>query len=261
MNRRQAIELTWQFTKRDVLGRYRGSFLGLGWSLVSPLLMLSLYTFVFSSILKARWPGVDVDSPLLYATNLFAGLIILNFINEVATKSSTLIIGHSNYVKRVVFPLEILGIATVLSAAFHSAISIGLLLLFQWVAAGSLSWSILAIPVLWLPLEIACLGLAWLISALGVYVRDTVQVINVALTLLLFLSPVFFPASAYPEAYKPLLSLNPLVWMIEEMRAITLNGDWPRLAPLLIALIASLFVAYGSRRLFQKARRGFADVL
>lgn len=261
MKRQQAIELTWQFTKRDVLGRYRGSFLGIGWSLVTPLLMLSLYTFVFSAILRARWPGVEVDSPLLYAVNLFAGLIILNFITEVANKSSTLIIGHANYVKRVVFPLEILGVATVLSAAFHSAISMVLLLLFQWIATGSLSWSMLSIPVLWLPLIIASLGLAWLISAIGVYVRDTSQIINVALTLLLFLSPVFFPASAYPEAYKPLLSLNPLVWMIEEMRGITINGEWPSMAPILMALIASMLVAYGCLRLFQKARRGFADVL
>ena len=178
MNRRQAVELTWQFTKRDVLGRYRGSFLGLGWSLVAPLLMLSLYTFVFSTILQARWPGIESESSLLYAINLFAGLIIINFISEVATKASTLIIGHANYVKRVVFPLEILGVSTVLSAAFHSAISIVLLLIFQWIAAGSLSWSILSLPFLWLPLIIASLGLAWLISALGVYVRDTVQVIN-----------------------------------------------------------------------------------
>ena len=261
MKRRQAIELTWQFTKRDVLGRYRGSFLGLGWSMVSPLLMLCLYTFVFSSILKARWPGVAADSPLLYATNLFAGLIIINFINEVASKASTLIIGHANYVKRVVFPLEILGIATVLSAAFHAAISIALLLVFQFIATGNLSWSVVSIPLLLLPLVIASLGLAWLISALGVYVRDTVQVINVALTLLMFLSPVFFPASNYPEAFKPLLSLNPLVWLIEEMRSVTLMGQWPNVGPLLIALISALVVAYGCRNLFRKARRGFADVL
>ena len=138
MNQQQAIELTWQFTKRDVLGRYRGSFLGLGWSLVSPLFMLVLYTFVFSSILKARWPGIEVNSPLLYATNLFAGLIIINFISEVATKSSMLIVGHTNYVKRVVFPLEILGIATVLSATFHALVSVALLVLFQLMATGSL---------------------------------------------------------------------------------------------------------------------------
>ena len=261
MKRRQAIELTWQFSKRDVLGRYRGSFLGLGWSLVAPLLMLSLYTFVFSTILQARWPGIESESSLLYATNLFAGLIIINFISEVATKASTLIIGHANYVKRVVFPLEILGVSTVLSAAFHSAISIGLLLIFQLIATGSLSWSILSLPLLWLPLLITSLGLAWLISALGVYVRDTIQVINIAITLLLFLSPVFFPASRYPEAYKPLLSLNPLVWMIEDMRAVILMGEWPQLGPLVIALIGSVVVAYVCRRLFQKARRGFADVL
>jgi lipopolysaccharide transport system permease protein len=261
MNRRQALELTWQFTKRDVLGRYRGSFLGLGWSLVAPLLMLSLYTFVFSTILQARWPGIESESSLLYAINLFAGLIIINFISEVATKASTLIIGHANYVKRVVFPLEILGVSTVLSAAFHSAISIVLLLIFQWIAAGSLSWSILSLPFLWLPLIIASLGLAWLISALGVYVRDTVQVINVAITLLLFLSPVFFPASRYPDGFKPLLSLNPLVWMIEDMRSIIINGEWPGPAHLLSALFASIVVAYVCRKLFQKARRGFADVL
>ena len=261
MNQQQAIELTWQFTKRDVLGRYRGSFLGLGWSFVSPLFMLVLYTFVFSSILKARWPGIEVNSPLLYATNLFAGLIIINFISEVATKSSMLIVGHANYVKRVVFPLEILGIATVLSATFHALVSVALLILFQVMATGSLHFSTLSLPILWLPLIVASFGLSWLISALGVYIRDTIQMINILITMLMFLSPVFFPASAYPEQFKFLLTLNPLVWMIEEMRNVTLQGHWPHPGQLLLAVVSSSVIAYVCRRLFRKARRGFADVL
>ena len=261
MNKRQAIELTWQFTKRDILGRYKGSFLGLGWSLLSPLFMLVLYTFVFSSILRARWPGINVDSPLLYAVNLFAGLIIINFISEVASKSSTLIIGHANYVKRVVFPLEILGIATVLSATFHALVSITLLILFQFIATGALHLSIISLPMLWLPLMIASFGMAWLISALGVYIRDTIQMINILVTMLMFLSPVFFPASAYPEQFKFLLGLNPLVWMIEEMRSVTLQGQWPHPLPILLAIVSSCLIAYVCKRLFQKARRGFADVL
>jgi len=261
MRTKQVIELTWQFTKRDVIGRYKGSFLGLGWSLLSPLFMLGLYTFVFSTILRTRWPGISEQSPLLYATNLFAGLIIINFINEVTIKSSTLILGNANYVKRVVFPLQILGISTVLSAGFHASVRIGLLILFQFIGTAQLPLSIVSIPMLWLPLMISALGISWIISAISVYIRDAVQFINIGLTLLLFLSPVFFPASAYPERYRPFLNLNPLVWMIEEMRQVALGGEWPNPASLCIALVGSTLMAYCCLRLFKRASRGFADVL
>lgn len=261
MNRRNQLELIWQLTKRDVIGRYKGSWLGIGWSFAYPLLMLCLYTFVFSGIFNARWPGVNTDSELMFATNLFAGLVVLNMIAEVASKASTLILSNVNYVKRVVFPLEILGIATVLSAAFHAAVSIILLIFFRFLASGSIPWSILLIPVLWLPLCILCIGLAWAISALGVYIRDMALLVNVGISLLLFLSPIFFPSSAYPEKWRGVLELNPLVWMIEEMRSIIIQGKWPKPLPLAVAMVSAIATTYFCYQFFKKARRGFADVL
>lgn len=261
MKRSNLLELIWQLTKRDVIGRYKGSWLGIGWSFAYPLLMLCLYTFVFSGIFNARWPGVNTDSKLMFATNLFAGLVIINMLAEVASKASTLILSNVNYVKRVVFPLEILGIVTVLSATFHAAVSIVLLIFFKLIASGSLSWSILAIPILWLPLCIFCSGLGWAISALGVYIRDMALLVNVGISLLLFVSPIFFPSSAYPERWRGVLELNPLVWMIEEMRSIIIQGAWPKPLPLVVAMVSAIATTYFCYQFFKKARRGFADVL
>jgi lipopolysaccharide transport system permease protein len=261
MRRRQRIELIWELTRREVTGRYKGSLLGIGWSFAYPLLMLAIYTFVFSSIFRARWPGAGNDSGLLFATNLFAGLVIFNLVSECATKSPPLIISQANYVKRVVFPLEALAVVTVAGAAFHAAIGVLLLLVFKWGATGHLSFSLLSLPLLWLPLLAGTLGLVWVVSAASVYIRDVALLVNVGLSVLLFLSPIFFPASLYPERWRPLLALNPLVWMIEQMRAVVIDGQWPNLLQLMVATLVGLLVAWLGYRFFQKARRGFADVL
>lgn len=261
MRRSQWIDLTRQLTLREIMGRYQGSLFGIGWSIAQPLLMLTVYTFVFSGIFKARWPGMDSDSGVLFATNLFAGLVIFNFVAECATKAPELIVINANYVKRVVFPLEILGSVTVLAAGFHALIGIALLITFKVIATGSIPLSILSIPLLLIPLITATAGVVWAVSALGVYIRDINILINVGVNLLLFLSPIFYPASAFPERWAPFLSLNPLVWMIEAMRGSVIKGLWPNPAQLFIATILGLAIAYLGLMVFRKAQRGFADVL
>lgn len=261
MTRQAFFELIWQLTKRDVVGRYKGSVLGIGWSFVNPLLMLALYTFVFSGIFKAKWPGVQHGSDMMFAVNLFAGLIVINMLAEVAAKSTTLIVSNANYVKRVIFPLEALSIVTVLSAAFHAIISIVLLLAFKLIAGGAVSFSVIAIPIIWIPLLIFSLGLSLILSSLGVFIRDMSMIVNVGISLMLFLSPVFFPASAYPQRWKPILSLNPLVGMIEEMRTVVVSNQWPNVASIIWPALLSIAFTYLAYRLFTKSRRAFADVL
>ena len=261
MKRQGFLDLVWQLTKRDVIGRYKGSLLGIGWSFANPLLMLALYTFVFSGIFRTKWPGVQQGSDMMFAINLFTGLIVINMLAEVAGKSTTLVVANANYVKRVIFPLEALSIVTVLSAAFHAVVSIVLLLMFKLIATGTLSLSIISIPVIWLPLLIFSLGLSLILSALGVFIRDTSMIVNIGVSLMLFLSPVFFPAEAYPERWKPLLSINPLVGMIEQMRAISIQGEWPQFAGVAWAAIFALIFTALAWRVFKKARRAFADVL
>jgi lipopolysaccharide transport system permease protein len=260
-------ELWWQLSKREVQGRYRGSMLGWGWSLITPLLMLAVYTFVFSQVFKARWGDLQQSGPLVFAINLFAGLIVFSLFAETANQSPSLMLNNSNLVTKVIFPLEILPAVTVAAALFHALTSLVVLVGFQIVnglaASGGtgIQTTLLWLPLVWLPLLGGCLALGWLLSALGVYLRDLGQMIGVAVNLLMFLSAVFYPLSSLPARWQPLLQLNPLVLVIEQTRRVAVNGLPPSLGYLMGGCGLVLVACELSYRAFQKARRGFADVL
>lgn len=265
-------ELWWQLSQREVQGRYRGSMLGWGWSLITPLLMLAVYTFVFSQIFRARWGDLQQSGPLVFAINLFAGLIVFNFFAETANQGQGLILSNANLVTKVIFPLEILPAVTVATALFHALTSLVVLVAFQvtngLISAGASSANglgihptLLWLPLVWLPLVSCCLALGWLLSALGVFLRDLGQVIGVFVNLLMFLSAVFYPLSSLPPQWQPLLQLNPLVLVIEQTRRVAVNGQLPSLSYLLWGGLIGLLACELSFRSFQKARRGFADVL
>src|SRR6266576_5448040 len=209
--------LVMQLTKRDVLGRYRGSDLGLAWSFFNPLVMLVVYTFVFSVVFKARW-GVGGEDKVNFAIILFVGLIVYGLFAECINRAPSLILSNPNYVKKVVFPLEILPCVAIGSALFHSGISLIVLLGAQLLMNQRLPWTVMVFPIILLPLLLATTGFAWLLSALGVYVRDIVQTTSILTTVLMFLSPLFYPVSALPKNYQLWLHLNPLTFMIEESR-------------------------------------------
>lgn len=246
--------------KREVLGRYRGSMMGLLWSFFNPLFMLAIYTFVFSVVFKARW-GAGDGSKTEFALVLFAGLIILNMFNECITRAPSLIISNVNYVKKVVFPLEILPFVVLLSALFHGLISLCVWLLAYMIFFGLPHLTILYLPLVALPLFLFIMGLSWALSSLGVFLRDVVQFIGVITTVLTFLSPVFYPASALPEKYQHFLYLNPLTPVIEQARDILFWGKPPEATVLGISCIASIGIAWLGFAWFQKTRKGFADVL
>lgn len=247
-------------TKREVIGRYKGSFFGLMWSFITPLLMLAVYTFVFGEVFNARWHTTS-ESPGQFALMLFAGLIIFNLFSEVVNRSPGLILSHVSYVKKVVFPLEILPLTIVCSSLFHSVISM-LVWILAYVALFDLPHlTVLILPVVLVPLVVLVLGLAWLLAALGVYIRDIGQLIGLLTTAMMFLSPIFFPITSLPEQYQGLVYFNPLTIPIEELRAILFLGELPNWSNMGIYSIVAFTTAYLGFYFFQKTRKGFADVL
>jgi lipopolysaccharide transport system permease protein len=256
--------LIFQMTKREVIGRYRGSVLGLLWSFLNPLMMLSVYTFVFSVVFKSRWgispPGTE-ESKTMFAIMLFAGLIVHAVFAEVINRSPSIVLSNVNYVKKVVFPLEILPIVTLGAALFHGLISLSVLILAYTIFQGIPHLTILLAPVVMLPLIILTLGLAWILASLGVYLQDVGQTTGIITTIMLFLSPVFFPLNSLPAQYQTIILLNPLTFIIEQMREIVIWGRLPDFMGLGVYLIVSVFIAAAGYAWFQKTRSGFADVL
>lgn len=246
--------------KREVVGRYRGSVMGLLWSFFNPVLMLAIYTFVFSVVFKARW-GVDRGSKVEFAIALFAGIIVHGLFAECATRAPGLILGNVNYVKKVIFPLEILPWVTIGSALFHAGISVVVLLLLYVLVNGHLNWTLIFLPIVLAPLALLTMGVAWFLAATGVYLRDVGQTIGIITTALLFLSPIFYPISALPEAYQPFLYANPLTFVIEQTRDVLIWGHLPDWSGLAVYSVIALVVSWAGYAWFQKTRRGFADVL
>ncbi|MFM0285991.1 ABC transporter permease [Paraburkholderia megapolitana] len=258
-NRRLVLDLA----RRDAVGRYKGSFLGILWSLLTPLLMLSIYTFVFSSVFKSRWGGAGAQTASKgeFAVVLFAGMIMFNLFSECISRAPTLILSHANFVKKIVFPLEVLPCVTLLSALFHLCVSVFILLLAEWFIVGTVPLTALLLPIVLAPLCVLILGISWILAATGVYLRDIGQTIGILITALMFLSPVFFPVSSLPERFRTFVYLNPMTYPIEQSRDVLVWGqsvDWARWG--LYSAIA-VVVAWLGFAWFQKTRRGFADVI
>lgn len=250
-----------QMTRRDVVGRYKGSMMGLAWSFLNPLLMLVIYTFVFRVIFKARWGGTGEESRVDFAVILFVGMIIHALFAECVNRAPGLIVSNVNYVKKVVFPLEILVPMALGSALFHAAASTVVLMIVIVLTGGGLHPQALLAPVLVLPVALMALGVGWFLASLGVFLRDVGQVTALFTTALLFLSPVFYPLSALPPAFRALIQLNPLTVAIEQTRGAVIWGAWPDWTAYGLYLLAALAVASAGFWWFQRTRRGFADVL
>ena len=254
-------DLVWQMTKREIVGRYRGSFLGVAWSIFHPLLMLGVYTFVFSGVFKSRWRTGATDGTADFAVVLFAGMLVHGLFAECVNRAPGLVLANPNFVKKVVFPLEVLPWVTMGSALFHTGAS--LIVLLGGLVAGSLGVPPTAVlfPVVIAPFVLLTMGVSWFLAATGVYLRDLGHSVGIATTVILFLSPVFYETSQIPDRYAWLIQLNPLTLIIEQSREVLVWGRLPNWTGLLGYLIVSLVVAQLGFRWFQKARRGFADVL
>lgn len=253
--------LVWQMTRREVVGRYQGSILGLAWSVFNPILMLVIYTFVFNVVFKARWSGVGEENKVSFAVVLFVGLIIHGLFAECVNRAPGLIIYNANYVKKVVFPLEILPVVAMGATLFHTLANLLVLLCIFFVVNFQLHWTSFLFPIVAFPLIVGTLGVGMFLASLGVFLRDISQTVGLLTTVMLFLSPVFFPVSALPKEIQFWIILNPLTFIIEQSREILIWGRLPNWSGLTIYMSASLVVAWAGYWWFQKTRKGFADVL
>jgi lipopolysaccharide transport system permease protein len=257
----QNAPLIRQMARREAVGRYQGSMLGLAWSFFHPLLMLVVYTVVFSVIFRARWGVEQNETRADFALILFVGMIVHALFAEVLNRAPGLILGNANYVRRVVFPLEILVPVSLLSALVHTAISIVVLLLALLTLRGSIPATALLLPVVMFPLVLMTLGVGWILAALGVYIRDIGHMVGILTTVLLFMSPMFYPLEAVPESFRPVIRANPLTLIMEQARAVLIWGRQPDYAALAVYLAVAAAVAMVGFWCFQRVRKGFADVL
>jgi lipopolysaccharide transport system permease protein len=256
----QHRSLVVELTKREILGRYRGANFGMLWALISPFLMLAVYTLAFGNVLKSRWPQVDDQSHSI-ALILFIGLIVHGFFAECVNRSPLLIASNPNYVKRVIFPLEVMPWPMVFSALFHLMTSLVAFIVLDAIFDQHLSWKIILFPVTVLPLVILSLGVSWVLASVGVYFRDISQITGVLTTALLFTSTAIVPVSAVSPNVRWLFELNPLSFIIDQARAVTLWGSMPDWSGLGLYALCALVVAYLGFAAFVATRRGFADVL
>lgn len=253
--------LIWNLTCREVLGRYKGSLLGVLWSFVTPVLMLVIYTFIFRVAFNAKWSDHYANSAGNFALILFMGLIIFSLFSESVIKAPSLITSNVNFVKKIVFPLEVLPVVTIGASIFHAFINI-LVWFFGYILInGAPPLAALLFPLIIIPLLFFALGMSWLLASLGVYLRDISQVIGVVCQALMFMSPIFYPVSALPEKYQWIIKLNPLTVIIEQGRDCLLLGavpDWHILSTTYLLALLAVWFGY---IWFQKTRNGFADVL
>jgi lipopolysaccharide transport system permease protein len=247
--------------KRDVLGRYRGSMMGVLWSFFNPLLMLSVYTFVFSVIFPSRWGGSTSVSKTEFALILFSGMIIFNIFSECLNRAPSTIISNQNFVKKIIFPLEVLPVVNLGAALFHASIGLVVWLTTYAIFFGFPNPTTLCLPIVLLPLCLLLLGISWIFSSLGTYLRDLGQVVGVLTTILLFMSPIFYPVSAIPEDYRFFLFFNPITSVIEQSRDVLFWGKYPDWNILFVNSIGTFVFAWIGFIWFQKTRKGFADVL
>jgi lipopolysaccharide transport system permease protein len=245
---------------REILGRYKGSILGILWSLINPMFMMLVYTFVFSVVFKARW-SEGSDSKTEFALVLFAGLIVFNLFADCLNRSPHIILTNVNYVKKVVFPLEILAFVSLGTSLFHAVISFVVWIVAYGIFYGPPHLTVLFLPFVLLPLLLFILGITWIFASLGVYIRDISQFLGMVVNILMFISPIFFPINALPEKYQIFVKLNPLAPVIEETRKVLFWGQTPNLyeyGPCLFMAILIMMIGF---YWFQKTRKGFADVL
>ncbi len=261
LNLWQHRELIVQFAVREVQGRYRGSFLGLIWSFVSPLFMLATYTLVFGVVFRSPWRGSTPENLKEVALIIFAGLIAFNLFSECIGRAAGLIVAVPNYVKKVVFPLEVLAVSVLGSAVFHSLVSVAVLIAGMLLSLGRLPVTLALLPLAAMPLLFLTLGLTWFLCGLGVFVRDLQHLVALALQILFFSTPVFYSLEIVPEPLRTVVKFNPLTPVVENFRRVTLWETMPEWRELAVWWLASSAVLLMGYAWFMKTKRAFADVI
>lgn len=254
--------LIYQLVRRELSQRYRGSYLGMLWTLLVPLVMLAIYTFIFSVVFKARWQVSGPETPPgEFAFILFAAISGFNVFSESSNRAPALVVNVPSYVKKVVFPLEVLPVVSLGVALVTSLVNVVLVVIGWGIFFNTLSPTLYLLPLAYLPLILLCLGVGWFLASLGVYVRDVIQITSIGVQILFFLTPIFYPVSAVPSGLQTILQINPLTVIVNGFRQTLLWGqalDWGAwgLWTALLLVFAVLGYAW-----FMKTKKGFADVL
>jgi lipopolysaccharide transport system permease protein len=254
-------ELIAQLTRRNIEGRYRGSALGALWAVLTPLVMLAIYTFVFTVIFDSTWPGLADGGVLGTAAAIFCGILVFNLFSETLSAAPAVIVQNASYVKRTVFPTEILPLALLLTSAWHSMIGAGVLIVALLLIQGTLHWTVVFVPLLYLPLLALTQGLAWFLASLGVFLRDVGNVVALLLQAAFFLTPVIYSEQWMIDQVGALAYLNPLTGVVQQLRDAAIFGRVPSLALWAATTAAALLVMALGWVWFMRTKRAFADVI
>ena len=264
----RSIETIWinrslihALVKRQLAERYRGSFLGAAWTVVTPLLFLLIYTFVFSTVMKAKWGVLPDEGGVQFAMALFCGLIPWGIFSETTVQAPTLILSNPSYVTKTVFPLEVLSVVSVLSAAARSLAGVLILMAGVTFFAGGLNWTVVLFIIPLAGAVMLSMGISWFLASLGVFVRDCAHTVSVLVSLLFFLTPIVYPLPSVPQRLRPLFYLNPFTHIVESSRNVVIWGRMPDWPWLLTSLAISAVIFYLSHVFFMKTKRTFADVI
>ncbi|MBG84574.1 MAG: sugar ABC transporter permease [Phycisphaerae bacterium] len=263
----QHRDLISRLGRREIEVRYRGSVLGLFWAIMQPLVLLAVYTFVFGMVFQAKAPRMGIEDAAAgmnmsnFALELFAGLIVFNLFSDCVGRAPSVLRSNITFVKKVVFPLEILPWSTMIMAIFNALVASLVFAIFYAFVIGTPPVTILLVPVIVLPVIIMVFGFSWILMSIGLYVQDTQQVVGLILTVTLFTCPIFYPLSVVPEPWQSWLYINPLTTVIEMLRSSVFMGTAPDYGIWLIYLGASLAIAWIGWIWFMATRRGFADAI
>lgn len=257
----QHRKLILRLAKREILARYKGSLLGVLWAILNPLLLLAVYTFVFSVVFHMRWGADAGGSTGEFALLLFSGLILFNILAECLIRAPGLMLENVSYIKKVLFPLEVLPYVQMAVALFGAATSLVIMAVFYPFVFGLPPVTVLLAPLVMVPLILLVMGLSWFLASVGVFLRDVRQIIGIFVTVTMFMSPIFYPAEAVPAGYRPLLQLGPLAIPLEAFKQTLFWGKMPDWRWLAIYGAGSFLVAMAGFWWFMRTRKAFADVV
>lgn len=250
-----------ELTRRQIQNQYRASLLGRFWAFATPLATLAVYTFAFSVVLKARWGGDPDESRLDYALTLFTGLILFDLFTGCVGQASLLIVAHTNFVKKVVFPLEVLPIVLLFESLFNLLVSSLILTVALAVVNQGLPATGFLFPLTLIPLIMLTLGISWFLASFGVFMRDVQQGVTICTRLLFFLTPIFYPLSLVPERFQPVIKMNPLTVIVDTARRTLIWGEMPGWYEFGAVTALGFVVMILGYAWFMQTKHGFADIL
>lgn len=258
---KRKFDLLFSLAGRDFKLKYRESVLGTIWSVLVPLVMLGLYTVIFSTIFSARWGGEPVVNKVDYAVILFIGLIVYGVFADTISRAPSVILSNPGFVKKVVFPLEVLPGVAMLSALYNAAMECIALLIFLCFSSFGFHAEALLFPIVLVPFLIMVYGLALIFASLGVFIRDFDQFAGLVARVMMYLLPVLYPAKIFPEPWRSMMEADPLAVFVGQMRGLVVYGRIPEWSQLGVASVWSLAVLAVGCFWFQKTRKAFADVI